>query len=333
VGKTSRPTIYDIAKEAGVATSTVSRAFSNPDRVNESTREHVLEVARRLGYRANPLARSLPSGRTRTIAMLVSDITNPHYFEMIRGAERRAKAAGLTLVLVNTEESAQTERNQIEQLSRAVDGFIVASSRMGDDTLTMLAREHNLALISRQLDGLPSAVVDHEEGSRQIVEHLASHGHRSLVYLAGPRSSWIGAQRWHAVCAAAKRLGITIERLGPFNPTVSSGGAAADAALGVGATGVIAHNDLLAIGVMRRFADRDIEVPQDVSVVGFDDIFAAELCHPALTTLGGPHEDAGRYAVELLMESASATTDPAEPRNIVLPSHLVIRQSTGDAPR
>lgn len=325
-----RPTIYDIAREAGVAASTVSRTFSDPDRVNSTTGEHVREVAKLLGYRPNPLARSLPSGKTRTVALLVSDITNPHYFEMIRGAERRAKAAGLTLILVNTEESAQNERNQIDQLSRTVDGFILASSRMSDDTIHELATDHNLALISRQLDGVPSSVVDHVDGSRQIVEHLASLGHVSVAYLAGPRISWLGIHRWRSIFQAAERLHLDAARLGPHTPTVSGGGAAADAALRSGATAAIAHNDLLAIGMLRRFAQRGIHVPDDISVVGYDDIFAADLCTPSLTTVGGPHEDAGRSAVELLLEQSSPQRP--DPRNVVLSSTLVIRASTGATP-
>lgn len=326
------PTIYDVAREAEVATSTVSRTFSDPDRVHHATREHVLDVAKRLGYRPNPLARSLPSGRTRTVAMLVSDITNPHYFEMIRGAERRAKAAGLTLVLVNTEESAQNERHQVEQLARAVDGFIIASSRMSDDTIQTLSAEQNISLISREVDGLPSALVDQTEGSGQIVEHLASLGHCDIVYLSGPRAARTATMRWRAISAAAKRLGITARRLGPSQPTVASGGAAADAVVGSGATAAIAHNDLLAIGVMRRLVNRDIRVPKDISVAGYDDIFAADLCTPGLTTLGGPHEDAGRAAVELLLDDSSKSAQSPTPRQIVLPSHLVIRDSTGYAP-
>lgn len=328
-----RPTIYDIAREAGLAASTVSRAYSNPDRVNSATREHVLEVAKRLGYRPNPLARSLPSGRTRTVALLVSDITNPHYFEMIRGAERRAKAADLTLILVNTEESAQNERTQIEQLSRSVDGFILASSRMSDDSIGELAKDHNLALISRQLDGVPSAVVDHVDGSRQIVEHLASLGHASVAYMAGPRISWLGVHRWRSISHAAERLHLDATRLGPYTPTVSNGGAAADAALRSSVTAAIAHNDLLAIGMLRRFAHRGTRVPEDISVVGFDDMFAADLCTPNLTTVGGPHEDAGRIAVELLLEQSSLSPHRPEPRRVILSANLVIRASTGAAPR
>ncbi|QVQ52359.1 LacI family DNA-binding transcriptional regulator [Spiractinospora alimapuensis] len=327
-----RTTVYDVAREAGVAPSTVSRAFGNPRRVNATTRDHVLQVAQRLGYRPNPLATALQSGRTATVAMLVPDITNPHFFGTIRGAERRASAAGVTFILGYTEESADNERNQIERLARSVDGFVLAASRLPDAATVELAREHNLALVNREVEGLPSAVVDNGRGSGQIVEHLASLGHRTLVYLSGPRQSWLAGERWRALRAAAETHGMTITRLGPFPPRVVGGGAAADAALVTGATAVVAHNDLLAIGVLRRLGERGVRVPADVSVVGYDDIFGADFCVPALTTLAGPHEEAGRAAVELLLEKGSATGARTAARRVTLPSHLVIRDSTGPAP-
>jgi DNA-binding LacI/PurR family transcriptional regulator len=319
-----RVTIYDIAEQAGVAASTVSRALRNPQRVHPATREEILRVAERLGYRGDSSHRGVQGRSTQMIAMLVTDITNPHYFDMIRGAERRAKAAGVTLVLVNTEESPQNEQHHVERLVGSVDGFILASSRMTDEAIRALAARAPLVLMSRQLAGLPSSVVEHQDGSRQIVEHLASLGHRRVAILAGPRASWIGAQRWRAVSTEAERLGVEVARLGPFLPSVEGGGAAADAAVGSGATAAIAHNDLLAIGVMQRLVRRGLQVPGDMSVVGFDDTFAAGICSPGLTTLGGPHDEAARFAVELLLEGR---------RNgrVVLPSQLVIRDSTGPA--
>ncbi|WP_017582364.1 LacI family DNA-binding transcriptional regulator [Nocardiopsis valliformis] len=327
-----RTTIYDVAVEAGVAASTVSRTFSNPRRVNATTREHVLRVAERLGYRPNPLATALQSGHKATIALLVSDITNPHFFGTIRGAERRASEAGVTFILGNTEESAANERNQIERLDHSVDGFVLAASRMSDETTVAIAQGHNLALVNREVDGLPGVVVDSGPGSWQIVEHLASLGHRSIVYLSGPHQSWLASERWKALRAAAERRGVAVTRLGPFPPKVSGGGAAADAALVSGATALIAHNDLLAIGVLRRLAERGVSVPGQVSVVGYDDIFGADLCVPALTTLAGPEDEAGRVAVELLLRKGSLSTAHPAPQRVVLPAHLVIRDSTGPAP-
>ncbi|CAL9366867.1 HTH-type transcriptional regulator DegA [Nocardiopsis dassonvillei] len=326
-----RTTIYDVAREAGVAASTVSRALNDPRRVSPATREHILAVAERLGYRPDPLATALQSGHKAAIAMLVPDMADPHFFGTIRGAEKRAGEAGLTFVLANTEESADNERNQIERLSRSVDGFVLAAGRMGEETTRELARDHDLVLVDRQVDGLPSAVVDNGAGSRRIIEHLASLGHRSVVHLSGPHRSWPAAQRWRALRAAAEAHGLAVRRLGPFPPKVEGGGVAADAGLGVGATALVAHNDLLAIGVLRRLAERGVPVPEQVSVVGYDDIFGADLCVPALTTVAGLQEEAGRAAVELLTRSGSRSRSQPAPQRVVLASHLVIRRSTGPA--
>jgi DNA-binding LacI/PurR family transcriptional regulator len=325
----ARPTIYDVARAAGVATSTVSRAFSTPGRVSARTREHVLGVAAELGYRPNPHARALLSGRHYTVAMVVSDITNPHYFELIRGAELRAKASEYTLVLVNAEESPRIEYDQIQRLISSVDGFVLAASRLPDENLTQIAAQRPVVLMNRQAPGLASVVLDHVQGCRQIVEHLASLGHRKLIYLAGPRNSWMAKIRWAAVKDAAKDLAIEAKRIGPFTPKVSQGGAAADGALHAGATGIIAHNDLLAIGVSQRLAQRSVKVPDAVSIVGIDNIFAADLCTPSLTTLGGAHAEVGRAAVELLLDAVGPARSQSPPPQVVLPTELVIRDSTG----
>ncbi|AXK37151.1 LacI family transcriptional regulator [Streptomyces armeniacus] len=327
-----RPTIYDVARAAGVAASTVSRALAKPDRVSARTREHVREVAERLGYQTNPLARALPSGRTQTLALFVSDITNPHFFGIIRGAEHQARAAGCTLIVGDTEESPEVEARNIQRLGPSVDGFVIAASRMVDKRIRELAEGHRLTLVSRQVDGVASAIVDHAEGTRQIVEHLASLGHRSVVYLIGPRMSWPGVRRWHALAAAAHRFGMSAAKLGPFPPSVAGGAAAADAALGSGASAAVAHNDLMAIGMLRRFAQRGVRVPAEVSVVGYDDIFGADFCSPPLTTLAGPFEETGRTAVDMLLGMRDQEPAGAPHGQVVFPSHLVIRHSTGPAP-
>ncbi|WP_327189566.1 LacI family DNA-binding transcriptional regulator [Streptomyces xinghaiensis] len=327
------PTIYDVAREAGVAASTVSRALSTPGRVSATTREHILETAERLGYRTNPLARALPSGRTDTVALCVSDITNPHFFGIIRGAEQQTRAAGCTLIVGDAEESPDLEVRHVQRLGPSVDGFVIAASRMPDDRIRDLAANHRLTLVNRQVDGVNSTIIDHEDGTRQIVEHLSSLGHPSVVYLAGPRQSWLAAQRWRVVESAAWELGMSAARLGPFPPAVLGGAAAADAALASGATAAIAHNDLLAIGMLRRLAERRVRVPEDMSVVGYDDIFGADFCSPPLTTLGGSFTEAGRLAVDLLLGMRDAAWRSETASQVVLPSHLIVRESTGPAPR
>ena len=325
------PTIYDVARTAGVATSTVSRAFSNPQRVSDGTREHVLRTARELGYEPNPHARALTSRRTQTIAMVMPDITNPHFFEIIRGAELRAKASDYTLVLVNAEESARIEQEQIRRLARSVDGFILAASRLPDETVAELAATHTVVTANRQVKGISSVVLDQSDGCRQLVAHLSSLGHSSLVYLAGPRHSWMAACRWTAIRDAAAELSVSAVRMGPYTPKVSHGAAAADMALTTNVTAMIAHNDLLAIGVLRRLAARSVSVPDDISVAGFDDIFAADICSPSLTTLGGAHADLGRVAVELLLAGGAGARGGGAVQQLVLPSELVLRNSTGPA--
>lgn len=324
------PTIYDVAREAGVAPSTVSRTFSNPGRVRQSTRAHVVEVARKIGYRPNPRARSMLPGGTYAIGMVVSDITNPHYSELIRGAEFRARASEYTLVLLNAEESPRIEYDQIRRLARSVDGFVLAASRLPDENILEFASMRPLVLMNRELPGIPSVITDYVEGCRQIIEHLSSLGHESVLYLAGPRNSWTATRRWTSLQAAADEVGMQTRRVGSFTPTVANGGVAADAALRDGATAVVAHNDLLAIGVLRRLARRGVSVPGEVSIVGFDNIFAAELCTPTLTTLGGAHAMVGRAAVELLLGRTRAAVDaPDEPPHLIVPSELQLRASTG----
>jgi LacI family transcriptional regulator len=324
------PTLADVAREAGVAISTASRSFTNPPRVNARTRERIVEAADRLGYRPNALARALESGRTRTVGLVVSDITNPHFFGLIRGAEQQAATAGYTLVLADTRQSPERELEVIARISSFVDGFILAASRLPTDKLSAKIDNKPVVLVNRQVPGVPSVVTDHVDGPRHVVEHLHSLGHRRLVFLGGPRQSWSGAMRWNAVRERATTLGMEASLLGPFPPSIEGGPAAADAALGAGATAVIAHNDLLAIGALRRFAERGVRIPEQVSVVGFDDIFGSDFCTPPLTTLAGPLEMVGRSAVDLVLAADRPNRGEPIPQ-LTAPAHLVIRSTTGPA--
>jgi len=315
-------TLEDVAREAGVAVSTVSRALSRPERVSARTREHVQAVARRLDYRPNLLASGLPSGRTRMLALVVTDITNPHQFGLIRGAEAQAAAAGYTLVLADSRGRPDLEAELAARLGSSVDGFVLASSRRPDDELVALRRRRPLALYNRELEGFPSVVNDHDESSRQIVGHLVALGHRRLAHLGGPRNAWTANKRWAALATHSREAGAEILRLGPFPPTLEGGVAAADVGLASGATALVAFNDLMAIGVLRRLEQRGVGVPEAVSVVGHDDIFGADFCHPPLTTVASPVEEAGRALVGLLLDNREA-------HRIVLPTELRVRASTG----
>jgi DNA-binding LacI/PurR family transcriptional regulator len=332
-----RPTIYDVAREAGVAPSTVSRAFTTPGRVSDRTRARVLEAARRVSYTGRyPIARTFARRRTETIALPVPDITNVNYMGLITGAARRAAAAGYLLVLADSEESVATEKRLIDTLAQSVDGIVLGASRLSDDDLVEIAKTQAIVLVNRDVPGIPCVVADQQHSVDRLIEHLASLGHRDLAYLAGPRTSWTASRRWEVLATASVRRGLRIVRMGPFPPFLSGGAAATDAFLASGATAAVTHNGMLGIGVLRELAARGIAVPDQLSVAACDDLITAEFFTPPLTARAGPMMELGRTAVSLLLDrferlEAGDYSEPAT-GTIVLPAELVVRGSTGPVP-
>lgn len=339
-----RVTLRDVASAVGVAPSTVSRALTMPERVNAATGRRIRSVARELGYLATPRAAETGPGRTRAIAVVVSDITNPFYFDVIRGAQHRLAAAGWTQLLVDTEESAEAETRALGALARRADGAVITASRSTDAQIAAFAERTPVVVVNRRPPGVPSVLIDTPGGIEQAVRHLASLGHRDVLYLAGPDSSWSNERRWRALERIGARLGLGTRRIGPHAPIVASGAAAADAAVAAGATACIAFNDLIAIGMLGRLAERGIDVPGRMSIVGCDDIFGADFCHPPLTTMTSPIEQAGQVAVSMLLARLGALDAPpaggvalegvpgsTHGETVVLPTHLTVRRSTGEA--
>jgi DNA-binding LacI/PurR family transcriptional regulator len=326
-GRRRTVTLHDVADEAGVAVSTASRALANPDRVSEATRQHVQSVAARLGYQHSRTAALPEASHLPMLALLVADITNPSNFDIIRGAEAQARAAGYTLVLGDTQENPEFEQAHAERLRPAVEGFVLAGSRLPDDDLLKLAEQRAVVLLNRQVDSLPSVVTDSADAGRQIIAHLAALGHRSVTYLGGPVNAWADGARGRALAAAAEQAGVAVIRRGPFAPTLDGGSAAADIGLASGATALVAFNDLLAIGVLQRLQHLGVDVPGQVSVVGYDDIFGSDFCHPPLTTITAPIDQAGRTLIDLLLGERDGQRAP----QVVLPTVLRARDSTGPA--
>lgn len=326
------PTIRDVAELAGVATSTVSRALSKPDRVNRHTRERIEEAAAQLNYVPSSQARGLSSGRTNTVAVLVPDITNPFYFDIIRGTQHQLKAAGLTQLLVDTEESNEMELEALHKMRRSADGFILAASRLTDAQLAEVAGSQPLVTINRASADAPSVVIDTPSAMIQALEHLVSLGHQRVCYVSGPPTSWSNSRRWKIFEEDSAQRGLQTHRIGPFVPKTTSGAAAADAAVRTGATACIAFNDLLAIGMLQRLRERGIRVPEDMSIIGCDDIFGADFCNPPLTTISSPIEQAGRVAVSMLLSQLNPFQGGTTRRLAVMPTHLTVRGSTGPAP-
>lgn len=323
------PTIYDVARECGVATSTVSRALSQPGRVSAQTSEKVREAAARLGYVANPLAKHLPTGRTGTIVLTVSDIANPVFSQVIRGAEAAASRAGYTMVLTDVEESPERERQILEKLIPAVDGVALATSRLSDAAIRAVARRCPLVTMNRVTQQVPSVVPDNDLGMRRAVKHLVELGHQAVTYVAGPRASWADSVRWNGLKAAAGHLGVQVRRAGPEQPTVA-GGRRIAADLESAArmpTAVVAYNDLMAIGIMQGLQAAGHVVPDEVSVIGCDNILGSDWRTPALTTVAAPLRELGSASVRHLLALIDGK-DIRQARPVVLPTRLIVREST-----
>ncbi len=327
------PTIHDIAALCGVAASTVSRALSTPDRVNIRTRQRIEAAAAKLRYIPNSQAKALSSGRTGAVGVLVPDITNPFYFDLIRGTQLQLKAAGYTQLLVDTEESDDVEASAIEQLRKSADGVIVAASRLGHDVLLAAAERMPMVTVNRDVPGVPAVIIDTPTATGQALDHLISLGHTRVAYMGGPVTSQSSTLRWAALCEAAKVRGVEVLKLGPFAPNTKSGAAAADAAVHSGVTACIAFNDLIAIGMLQRLRERGIRVPQDLSIVGCDDIFGADFCNPPLTTMTSPIEQVGRVAVSMLLAQLNPLAGGVNRSRAVMPTHLTVRSSTGELMR
>jgi LacI family transcriptional regulator len=325
-------TIKDVARAAGVSAATVSRVMSTPDVVRADTRLRVQTAAAELGWQPSRAAQVLTTGRTANLGLIVPDLTNPFFPGVVKGVQSRAREAGYSVFLGDTDEDPAAEADLARALSKQVDGLLLCSPRMGDDELRAVAGETRVVLINRRLGQIPSVTIDNVDAIRQAVAHLKALGHTRIAHVAGPRASWSNRERTRALRAATTAAGLTLVELGNVVPRFTGGVAAADLVLAADVTAVVAYNDLVALGLLNRFAARGVKVPDDMSVVGFDDIILSEMVHPALTTVALPQEQAGRAGVDLLLQLLQRPDRAANPKR-ELPSQLMVRHSTGPVPR
>jgi DNA-binding LacI/PurR family transcriptional regulator len=320
-------TIQDVAREAGVSVSTVSRAFTVPDLVKDETRQHVLQTAERLGYRPNRAARGLITGKTGNFGVIVPDLSNPFFPTVLKGVQARAREADYAVFLADCDENATEEMALVQAMAKQVDGVILCSSRMSPNQLERVVGTTSLVFINRQVRDNPAVLMGAAGGMRQAIDHLAALGHRRVAYLNGPKTSWSNRERRRGLRQSA-RYDMEIVDLGSFAPRFEGGPHAADLAIAEGVTAVIAFNDLLALGVMSRLADRGVAVPEDMSVVGFDDIPMAGMATPPLTTVAMQNERAGRAAVDLLVSLLTVSGADAGDLRRELDCQLIVRAST-----
>jgi DNA-binding LacI/PurR family transcriptional regulator len=319
--------IRDVALRAKVSTTTVSRAFSDPSLLNHDTLRRVQAVAEEMSYRPNRAARSLTTGKTGNVGVVVPDLGNPFFPAILKGVHARAREADYSVLLVDSDENPRLERQLVRAMIKQVDGVVLCSSRLTEQELVELRDEVTLVLINRRIRDTSAVLLDSADGMRQALEHLAALGHRKIGYLSGPAQSWSNSERRRGLREAAANTDLEIRELGLFQPRFEAGQAAADLVVAAGLTAVIAFNDLMALGVMSRLAGRGVRVPDDISVVGNDDIPMATMATPQLTTVAQPLESAGRAAMELLMEQI-AGSDPAGTHEQMLEPQLIVRGST-----
>ena len=333
--------LSDVAERAGVHPATVSRALSDSTShmVNSATRERVVAAARELGYRPNPIARSLKTNRSFTVAVLIPDITNPLFPPMVRGIEDALAPAGFTALVANTDNDEDRARTALETMrARQVDGCIAATATRDDGPLMEAAAGLSLVLINRRITShaIPAVVADDRSGVRQAVEHLAALGHERIAHVAGPQWASTGAARHEAFLETLAAVGLEPDadaiRFGDAF-TEEQGERALTELLDarVEFSGLVAGNDLMALGCYDALAERGLRCPDDVSIVGFNDMPFADKFNPPLTTVRIPHYEMGLRAAELLLERIG--DDDGEPaEDLVLPVQLVQRASTAPAP-
>jgi LacI family transcriptional regulator len=328
-------TIADVARRAGVSTATVSRVLSGLGGARPATRERVEAAARDLGYRPSAVARSLKMRTTRTLGLIITDIENPFFPQLVRAVEDAALADGYALILCNATNDPERESFYLDLLvERRMDGVIIASSTLGDRHLGWL-RDPPLPVVLVNTPGrgvsLPSVASDNRAGGRLAGAHLLDLGHRRLGVLTTFRRYSDAAPRLSGV-----RTAMTAARLDPGGLAVSVGEpgiAGGEAAMREildrhpSVTGVMAYNDLMAIGAIRALRAAGRDVPREMSVVGFDDVAFAEYVDPPLTTIAQSPTDLGRLAVRRLIAAIGAAGRTTT--RTVVPVALVVRSSTG----
>ena len=327
----------DVARAAGVSVGTVSNVLNRPEQVSPETREQVESVIRRLGYVRSESARQLRAGRSRVMALLVLDMGNPFFVDIARGAERAGRAAGLGVMVCNSDQSPSTEADYlalfVEQRVRGV--LVTPADSTGRSLEALRGRGIPFVLVDRQAPacGECSVAVDDVAGGALALGHLAATGHRSIAYVSGPADLAQIRDRRAGALRAAAEAGLPPEavvEVAAGRLDVAAGRDAGARLLGLSArpTAVFCANDLLALGVLQALYAAGVRVPEDIAIVGYDDIeFAAAAAVP-LTSVRQPAEAMGALAAELLLEESGEEAASHQHRQVVLQPELVVRAST-----
>lgn len=330
-------TIKDVALRAGVSVTTVSHVVNDTRHVSAKGRERVEEAIRELGYVPNAMARSLKSNTTSTLGMLIPNSSNPYFAEIVRIVEDRCFGAGYTLVLCNTDDEPHRQSVYLQVLAeRRIDGLIVVSTGAGDDD-SLVTQLHGLriptVLVDREIADPACDLVEtaHMQGGLLAVRHLLSLGHKRIACIGGPVGVMPSEQRIEGWRMALAEAGATphADALLWRGGFASQGGYEAMHAIlrtEQAPSAVFVCNDLMAIGALRAAHESGVHVPDDLSIVGFDDIELSAYTSPPLTTVAQPKERIGALAVDMLLERVGGKRRDA--RKVVLQPELRVRAST-----
>jgi len=329
--------IKDVAREAGVSTATVSHVLNRTRFVSEETRLKVVSAIERCNYYPNAHARSLASGRSHTIGLLVSDISNPFFPELAKSVEDVAFERGYDVMLLNTKYDAKRTSHYVRRLiERKVAGVALMTSELDFAVIDELAREH-VSVVFLDLgtagERMSNLTVDYAMGITEAVRHLAQLGHKCIAYVGGPNRLRSAAKRLEAFRNALEQVIPNQEPFGVFEGDFQLDGGrriAREILSGPSLpTAIITANDMMALGVMQECRAAGVSIPGDVSIIGFDDIAFAALAYPMLTTICLPRHELGRRAVEaLIMTIEEPTHQGVEVR---IPTYLVKRGSVDRA--
>lgn len=330
-------TLNDVAKRAGVSPMTVSRVINNSGYIHQKTRERVEKAIAELGYVPNALARSLRFKQTKTLALLISDITNPFFTTLARGVEDAASEQGFSVILCNSDKSRDKEQQYLNVvIQKQVDGVLLVPAVSSIESGKFLQDcGVPFVVIDRRAPGLEADIVrcNTEVGAYQLTKHLLELGHRSIAALSGPEQVTTAADRIAGYRRALIETGMedsALEFYGGF--TVKSGYDLTKRVLDTAnPTAMLAANNFIVFGALRALKEANLRVPQDMSVVTFDDLLEVIGVEPFLTVVRQPAYEMGRRATQLLLDRLSgvATGDPQE---IILPTQLIVRELSA-APR
>lgn len=326
-------TIYDLAKDVGVAASTVSRALSRPDRVSADTAARIFSAAERLGYSRVGATYSEETHLSNTLVFAVADLANPMYADVAAGFQQAAQAAGYTTLIINTEESGSLEQRTIQQVVSRVDGVALAASRLDAASINKLEKQRPLVLLNRYMKGHTCVIPETERGIAQVFRYLRDLGHHGVMYISGPEMSWANAIRWRVASEYAPKFGLNLWRTDYATPDYSAGVSAFGTWKDTGkTTAVLAFNDLIAAGFLREARAHQVRIPEDVSVVGIDNSTLATLISPELSSMTSASTEIGRRGAESLIWQVTHRSI-RERKLMRVPIEFIPRASTGPAPQ